>query len=275
MKRIYTPTANLSKISNAKQQEVIELYKAGLSQNQIEKDLHMTRKTIRTILKNAGIERDKSNCIRLIHGYSLDESSFDILTSEVAYWIGFLYADGHISNGSRGYSIEVGVHTQDKEHLEKFRDFLKSNNKIFKDNRSEYYRIRIGSKKIHDVLSSYGFNNNKSRTGVPPTPLIDSVDFWRGVVDGDGSLIQISTTKHPFISLCGTFETTKGFLEYLRRNGLITKAEPSSAMTELSTQPFFKISFAARKAVQVANLLYKDATVYLERKNDVYLKYFK
>ena len=58
--RPYQPTANLSKISEEQKEKVKNLYLEGLSQSQIEKDLKMTRKTIRTILKQTGIDRTKS-----------------------------------------------------------------------------------------------------------------------------------------------------------------------------------------------------------------------
>lgn len=57
--RPYQAVANLSKISDEQKEKVKELYLQGLAQSKIEQALKMTRKTIRTILKEAGIDRDK------------------------------------------------------------------------------------------------------------------------------------------------------------------------------------------------------------------------
>ena len=50
-------------------------------------------------------------------------------TEEKAYWLGFLYADGSV--GSKDDRIELGLAEKDFHHIEKFRDFIGINNKIF------------------------------------------------------------------------------------------------------------------------------------------------
>ena len=68
---------------------------------------------------------------------TFDEHSFDVIdTEEKAYWLGFLYADGNVSNTKN----EVGITLQssDIKHLYKFKTFLKSS-KIPTLNVSEKY----------------------------------------------------------------------------------------------------------------------------------------
>lgn len=56
--------------------------------------------------------------------------NFEIIdTEEKAYWLGFLYADGSVSSSED--KIELGLAEQDMHHIEKFRDFIGINNKIF------------------------------------------------------------------------------------------------------------------------------------------------
>ena len=50
-------------------------------------------------------------------------------TSDKAYWLGFLYADGCINRFYRGeklksMTLELGLCYRDKEHLEKFKNCL-------------------------------------------------------------------------------------------------------------------------------------------------------
>jgi len=268
--RPYKAVANLSNTTEEQKQNVIELYTSGLSQTQIEKDLKMTRKTIRTILKEVDQDRTKSQQWRLRYGSTLNENAFETLTPESEYWIGFLYADGHIL-GHRGYAVEVGVHTHDKEHLDKFLTFLESNNSIIKDPRGEYYRVRIGSEKLHNSLMALGFTHNKSVDAVPFESLINSRDFWRGVVDGDGCLHMVLANDYPMLALCGTKSTIKEFLEFARRNGIQTKAVGSIAA---KGRALWQVSLACNNAIQTAHLLYKDATVYLDRKYAIYQESF-
>ena len=143
--RPYKAVANLSNTTEEQKQNVIELYTSGLSQTQIEKDLKMTRKTIRTILKEVDQDRTKSQQWRLRYGSTLNENAFETLTPESEYWIGFLYADGHIL-GHRGYAVEVGVHTHDKEHLDKFKHIITSDNKPYGLHRTREQHLFEGEK---------------------------------------------------------------------------------------------------------------------------------
>ena len=61
---------------------------------------------------------------------TLNESSFDVLTEQSAYWIGFLIADGNICY-KKGIPI-IALHLKDIDlpHLHKFREFVGSSHKV-------------------------------------------------------------------------------------------------------------------------------------------------
>lgn len=266
--RPYQPTANLSKISEEQKEKVKNLYLEGLSQSQIEKDLKMTRKTIRTILKQTGIDRTKSEQWRKRWGSSLNECVFDELTPESLYWIGFLYADGHIRKDRAEYSIEVEIELKDRDHLVKFANFLGCNKepKQYSDNSCT---LKVYSKKMNQRLKQLGLDHNKSYTAKPHELLKDSRDFWRGVVDGDGCLSYAN--DYPFLHLCGTKDTGKEFVEFLRRKGLNTKAEPR----QTKGKALYQFSLMAFKAKTATDILYKNALVYLDRKYQKYLEFME
>lgn len=261
--RPYQAVANLSKVTNEQKNKVIKLYIQGSSQTHIEETLKMTRKTIRTILKNQGVDRDKSTQWRISRGSSLNETVFDILTPEALYWIGFLYADGHIRK-EKEFSIELEIELKDISHLEKYKKFFNCNKeiKIF-DNSC---KLKLYSKVLHQKLKDLGFTNRKSWDAIPHILLKNSRDFWRGVIDGDGSL----SNQHEgaFIHLCGTKETTDEFIFFLKRNGFETEAESRRC---LKGHVLHQVSWGFKKARFVANLLYKDSEVYLERKYQKYI----
>jgi len=265
--RPYQPTANLTKISEEQKEKVKNLYLQGLSQSQIEKDLKMTRKTIRTILKSAGVDRTKSEQWRKRWGSSLNECVFDELTPESLYWIGFLYADGHVRKDGAEHSIEVEIELKDWDHLVKFAKFLECN-KEPKQYSENSCTLRVYSKKINQRLKDLGLDHNKSYTAKPHELLKDSRDFWRGVVDGDGSISnQLGSA---FIHLCGTKDTIQEYINFLNLQGVNTKAKPNKPKQEGSLH---QVGLACDKALITMDILYKDSTVYLDRKYQKYLEF--
>lgn len=266
--RPYQAVANLSKVTEEQKNKVKELYLQGCSQIHIENTLKMTRKTIRTILKEAGIDRDKSSQWRLRYGSSLKENVFDDLNPESLYWIGFLYADGHVRK-NKEYSIEVEIELKDKEHLEKYKLFLGCNKEI-KQYAENSCSLKIFSQVIHSRLKELGFTNKKSWTAIPHDLLKNSLDFWRGVLDGDGGVYDYEAS--PQMSLCGTLETIFEFIIFCSKQLGIKEKYPSHSNKEgYATSNLYQVHYYGEDCKKVVDLLYKNSTVYLDRKYQKYL----
>ena len=253
--------------------QVIKYYNEGKSQIWMEQNLKMTRKTIRELLKERGVYyRTKSEQWRIRYGNALDETVFDDINEESAYWLGMLYTDGHISSGEKGYNIEFGLHSQDREHLDKYLKFLKSSNSIKEDKRSNYLRIKIGSEKLHKKLQEYGMSNKKSWDAVPPLILQNNRDFWRGCIDGDGGIYtpyEKVKGKTIQIMLCGTIDTIVGFISYCENNCELWNCKQP---TRMKGKCLYQVSYYGEEVKMIGTLLYKDAKVYLDRKYDKYLE---
>jgi hypothetical protein len=256
---------DLKKSKEETLKKVVELYKEGKSQIYIEKTLNLTRKTIRELLKESNvIYRSKSDQHHIQYKTKIDHNIFDVLLPEALYWIGMLYTDGHIEQ-KREASIELTLHEQDEQHLEKFKQFLKSNRKISKGNKN-CKRLRVNSEKIRNRLVELGFTSNKSISIIPHEFLKNSKDFWRGCIDGDGGL-YIDKTSH--ITLCGTLETIFEFIIFCNKQIDIKEKYP----TQCKGKNLYKISYYGQDAKNIATYLYKDSSVYLERKYQTYLKF--
>lgn len=267
--RPYNAVANLSKITEEQKEKVKAMYLDGFPQTKIEETLKMTRKTIRTILQQSGLLRDKSSQWRLSKGSTLDETVLNTLTPEALYWIGFLYADGHIRK-NKEYSIEIEIELKDKLHLEKYKAFFKCNKEIkqYSDNSCS---LKIFSKVLHNKLKELGFTNNKSWNAVPHDLLKDSRDFWRGVIDGDGGVYNHYTTKQ--VSLCGTMETIFEFIIFCTEKlGIKSKYPSPSNKDGYKKGTLFQVHYYSEDCKKVLDLLYKDATAYLDRKYETYLE---
>ncbi len=74
--------------------------------------------TIRDILVKNGVEMrsNKQNSRK----YSVNDDYFSIIdTEEKAYWLGFIFADGYISN-KNGKRVGITLKSSDRDHIIKF-----------------------------------------------------------------------------------------------------------------------------------------------------------
>jgi len=256
----------LSRTTNETKQKVLELYQKGHSQTYIENALHMTRKTIRNILNSQGfIIRTKSEQSDFYHMEStLRENAFDLVTDEMAYWLGFLYADGYITNPETHFNVGVLLKESDIGHLEKLKEFLKAPQKIRHDIKYKNAGFRVGSKKLHASLMRWGFTTNKSYDAAVPEVMRYNRHFWRGIVDGDGYMGNIR--EKPRMQLCGTKDIVEGFKSFLNLSGVQTeykvKKHPQKSLH------IFEVGYDL--GVQAAKILYDDSFVYLDRKYEIY-----
>lgn len=264
-----------------KRLQVIDLYKQGVSISKIVETLAITKRTVRNILNLEGIERRSQSQQQFLDNgsCSLKHDAFDVLTPEALYWIGFLYADGYIVCNKQGRSIiAIDLSTRDRVHLEKFRLFLSAGvsirDNIRKRDGKEYStsNITISSKPIFDKLTALNFTNNKTYDATVHLDLIQSPDFWRGLFDGDGWISKTHTRQYKYIwvGLCGTKDTVQCFIDFVKSNNINTTV--IEARHKKSTKNNYETAFVNNVGKQVLDLLYKDATVYLDRKYQTYLE---
>lgn len=129
----------------------------------------------------------------------VDSNYFDIIDTEhKAYWLGFLTADGYLSDNDY---LELCLAEIDKKHIEKFKSDIKSKHKISlkktKLNGKTFnaYRIAIKDSQIANNLRDLGFNNHKSYSAyIPFNKIPDNLmnHYIRGLFDGDGCAYKIN-----------------------------------------------------------------------------------
>lgn len=237
--------------------EIQELYKQGFSSRAIGEKLGCSKNTILRSLKNSGIERRTTQVTSRI--YCFDETVFDTITEESAYWIGFLMADGSINDKNGGAaSIQISLQRRDRFQLEKFKNFLKSEHPIFEYKNKEISHFGIRSNRLVNKLSEYGVVPRKSFIASPPNCIEFNRHFWRGIIDGDGSVSERS--KYATINLTGSLEIIKGFIAYVKFIGIGTNSVP------IKTRNVWCINFVAKSARLIIQNLYDKANISLERK---------
>lgn len=202
-------------------------------------------------------KRERYNAI-----YNVDTGYFsEINTEHKAYWLGFIVADGHVNN--KGFSI--ALKKSDEYMLEMLKKDLKSEHPIHynKDNNPT---LTITSKALADSLIRIGLHNRKSweldfDKVVRNVPYELEHHFIRGIFDGDGCIAHY---KYPYLKkeqihfgITGV-ENTCNYI----RNKFNIKAklyfEGNKTFTVRTRNP--------KTIIDIFNYLYKDATIYLDRK---------
>lgn len=245
--------------------EVKEYYLQNLSVIKTAKHFHLGIEKISYMIKNMGIE-----IINYQNISPINESIFEVIdTEEKAYWLGFLYADGYIGEENK---VELCLKEEDKVHLEHFKRFLNSNNKIsFKPNRlGNAYRFSFRNERIHDDLISKGCVQAKSLILTFPTSQIVSDDlikhFLRGYFDGDGYLgiNYLKYTKSPRCGIVGTLDFIKGFVDKLNFNYRDRQLSKKGKA--------YQYTFSTQECRNMLNIMYDEATIFLKRKYDKYIE---
>ncbi len=257
---------DLKKFKEEQLEKAVLFYSQGKSQIFIEKELGLTRKTIRELIKTTDqTYRTQSEQLLIYRKNDVRPDAFDDLTDEeTAYWIGFFHADGHLRN--LGGEISIELQRPDKEHLEKFKKFLNCNNKIT-DRVSklghELSCIKVGCKSLHNKLKQYGYTNKKSSDAFVPEELKYNKHFWRGVIDGDGGVYDYPHLHMKDVFLCGTLNTVLGFINFISKELNIEPKIPSVAST------IFQVHYY-KEAIQIYKLLYSSSTISLDRKYEIF-----
>ncbi len=187
--------------------------------------------------------------------YILDESVFNQITEQSAYWIGFLMADGcvYIIPEKSIHRVVVNLQSQDLTHLEKFQKFLKTDRPIYKYKKGSLVQITIASKKICESVMKYGVVPRKCKT-TRVIELENNRHFWRGVVDGDGSIYKNQRSSH--ISLNGSKPLMKQFSKFVKHNF------PDYTASVRYNNGCFTVCVG----IKMIGLLYSDCTIALDRK---------
>lgn len=210
-------------------------------------------------------------------------------SSEKAYWLGFLYADGCITRYYRNeklksMSLELTLCKEDYNHLCKLNKCLSSNvpikSKIVRTNQHEYEesKLVINCTKLCYDLINLGCTPNKTFSIELPddfkVPDIYKRDFIRGFFDGDGCICitTMSGKPHISVSITGIEKMLDSIINYLISNGVI-RINPKKYIKDNEKVKSFYLY--GNMAKDFLDYIYKDASVYLDRKYKKYKDFYK
>jgi hypothetical protein len=243
---------------------ISQRYQAGESARAIARSLNLHPSTVLKQLHRHGVViRPFSVSNRHDH---LDESVFDRITEESAYWIGLLMADGSISLGPYSHTISISLAGADGHHLERLRTFLKSSNALLplvprKPWHQAPVRLSVSSHRLVAALAKYGVLPRKTYTA-QVIGLEGNRNFWRGMIDGDGEVTikPINTRPYATIGLAGNLAICEQFAAFARTHA------PSAALRVQPTGTSYGVRLTGNPAITLVKTLYRRCTVALPRK---------
>jgi hypothetical protein len=266
--------------------KILDLYTKNKTMEEIAQIVGTKPQTVSKILKENNINIRNtasyytSKELATTRKYYFNEDYFEIIdTSEKAYWLGFLYADGNVyipkinEGKTKGGRIEIALKADDDYHLYNFVNCLNGNMPIkyrditLNDNIYKSCRLQIGSMKMALDLMNHGCIPNKSLILEFPKFLSDNLlpHFIRGYIDGDGCVgFNIYEFTDSFtVSVLGTQNFLYDLKVVLEKN----KIKCSDIKPQKSKAYCLYIT-GRDNLVTLYNYLYTDATIFLGRKID-------
>lgn len=217
--------------------------------------------------------------------YSVNEDFFNVWSQKMAYVLGYIYADGSIYHSERGSYFNIT--SIDKSTILKIKKWLKSKHTI-RTEKSTWsggkiqYILRIGNKKIYQSLENLGLYPNKSLSVKFPKNIPEEYlnHFIRGYLDGDGCVYLEMTKgkkeklviKRLSVIFTGGSKIFLNSLVFILKNKL-----PLNQSKVYNGKRSFQLRYSTGDSITIFKFLYKDVEnqVYLKRKFDVFVKYFK
>lgn len=195
----------------------------------------------------------------------LDFSVMD--TEEKAYIVGLLAADGNVTKKPRGnLFMAIGLAEQDLKHLETLRSILCPNAllvryKARKTSHQDFLSLRIYDTQLCKDLSLWGIVPRKAKILKPPKNFPQELvhHFIRGLFDGDGSFYLQKGTNYLYAAIDGTEDMM------LWVNAQFCDFYPNKSKVQKGHETY-RVRYGCSTAKKFAEYIYKDSTVYLERK---------
>lgn len=195
----------------------------------------------------------------------------DLTKDNDAYFYGLLLTDGncYLSTGGRG---RISLEVTDEDIISKLYKLYKGSfSKRTRDTNfikgHTFFIWRNSKKEFREELISYGFPvGNKQFSQCVPNIDYNQYGFWRGVIDGNGS-IGLTKRGFPFLSFATKSEPLKiSYLEFLNNTSGLSKKS-----TRNNRDSLYNICVYKEDAQNVSELLYKNSTLFIQRKYSKYL----
>ena len=202
--------------------------------------------------------------------HKINDDYFKKWSPNMAYILGFWFADGHIGNYHNSYIFSIAQHEDDKYILESILKEMGCDNILTKAINCCHFVIT--SETIYNDIIGLGGKERKSLdVKFPKIPKKYLPDFIRGLWDGDGSIFYNKQSKSYSSSYASG---SKYFIEELHR---VLRRNISNLGGGLNknTNGVYHLVFARNDTVRLKRFLYQELSkdkLTLKRKYDLFLK---
>lgn len=194
---------------------------------------------------------------------SCDLNFFKYFTDISCYWLGFLISKADVYTRS----IKIGMPLFDLDHLEKFKRDIQSTYEISTTKLSCEIVIKINS--LLETLEALGLSK-ESRKFSEDIPEEMMSHFLRGLFDGKGSF-DICYNNPLFSVSLPSEEFCEKYQEILMKNCNLAKGKIQA--DEYSS--YYSLIYTGKEQVKrIMDYLYKDATIYLDRKYQKFQQHY-
>jgi intein-encoded DNA endonuclease-like protein len=277
MKTIDKNIVQFMDIKNLNIDEVVVQYEKLKSIRKTAKYFNVPHTKLRRLFIKNNIEYKKAT------RYICDDAFFSRDNEASFYWAGFMAADGNVSKKD---DINIDLKGSDDGHLMKFQAAVKTDSPIrYKTTKEKTINIRgkvhiIKSSKLclitfrsHEMardLKRFNIVPNKTKTYDIPNWIISHPlfnHFIRGYFDGDGCF-AMGKRELTIWSICGNFSTMDKIKSNLEVNCDITGNPQFVPHNNIHILTYYK----QQDITNIINYLYKNATIWLDRKYELSLK---
>ena len=269
------------RLTHQEKSELFTKYETGkFTAVDLAKEYPVSSTAINRLLRRHGYKAKSQS--ELQRKYNIDETFFDVInTEEKAYVLGLLYADGW--NQTERNSISLGLKETDREVLDKITaliqptkplQYVSTSNQRKKtgfENSQNQYRLVIANKHISQRLVELGCGKAKTHNLKFPTeeqvPSHLIRHFVRGYFDGDGS---VSGDKQKQFSFVGTIDFLLPLQQILVKELNFSKTKLDQRHEDREDSIRALRYCGINQCITFRDWLYKDATIYLERKKNIF-----
>jgi hypothetical protein len=242
---------------------------------ELSKKFKINQRSICYRLNKLGLSKTRfeATCIAAdkIRKHNPDLTHFTSMDQIGCYYLGFIYADGHIRNrGNYPSVLGIRLAAKDRAWLEMFVNDLSLPTSIIKhyiDSRGFHYdAIQLSNIYLCDILAKYGLcPGEEYKKHIPKIKYHDH--FVRGFLDGDGYITR-NRKNNLIIGFAITYNSFGSELLSLIDNKINMRMNGPYPVGSIT-----KITCSCRKALRLANWIWHDPIRCLDRKHQRYKEF--
>lgn len=149
---------------------------------------------------------------------------FEPLSSEALYWVGYIFADGHLCYNELNRTYSISLFSKDENIMLKFKDFMGEKAKMYKRPTGIIQIVYHSKPTTKWFMDTFNISGKKALVLNPS--IIINWDILHGYFDGDGSIrMTLSKGKYKRYEMkftTGSYIWANRIIEFLEKEEIKT-----------------------------------------------------